>query len=119
MESSFSLNGKVAFVTGSTRGIGWAVARVLARHGATLILNGHSNGELVEQRAAEIREQYSVPCLGLPSDVAEPESVKACYREIFKNFRRLDILVNNAGILQDALLGMIPDALIRRTIDVN
>jgi 3-oxoacyl-[acyl-carrier protein] reductase len=119
MESSFNLNGKVAFVTGSTRGIGWAIVRVLARHGATVVLNGRSNPEFVEQRAAEIRGEFSIPCLGLCSDVADAESVKGCYREIFKNFRRLDVLVNNAGILQDALLGMIPDALIRRTMEVN
>jgi 3-oxoacyl-[acyl-carrier protein] reductase len=119
MESSFTLNGKVAFVTGSTRGIGWAVARVLARHGASVVLNGRTNPEFVEQRAAEIAAEFSVPCIGLCSDVADPEAVKGCYREIFKKFKRLDVLVNNAGILQDALLGMIPDAMIRRTIDVN
>jgi 3-oxoacyl-[acyl-carrier protein] reductase len=84
-----------------------------------VVLNGHSKPELVEQRAAELQSEFGTPCIGLQSDVADPESVKACYRTIFKNFKRLDVLVNNAGILQDALLGMIPDALIRRTIEVN
>jgi 3-oxoacyl-[acyl-carrier protein] reductase len=119
MESSLSLNGKVAFITGSTRGIGWAIARLLARHGAAVVLNGHSNPEFVDRRAAEIRAEFSVPCIGFCSDVAEPESVKACYQGIFKSFKRLDVLVNNAGILQDALLGMIPDSVIRRTMEVN
>lgn len=113
------LKGKVAFITGSTRGIGWATARTFARHGAIVILNGHSDPQAVERRAAEIRAEFGAACVGLCADVAESESVKRCYAEIFKQFRRLDVLVNNAGIVQDGLLGMIPEAAIRRTMEVN
>jgi 3-oxoacyl-[acyl-carrier protein] reductase len=119
MASNFSLQGKIALVTGSTRGIGWAVARLMAEHGATVVINGHSNQELVEERASQLRTEFSAKCLGVCSDVADPKSVKDCYMQIFKQFRRLDVLVNNAGILQDALLGMIPDALVRRILEVN
>lgn len=113
------LKGKVAFVTGSTRGIGWAVARTFARHGASVLLNGVSNQERLDSCAAQIREEFGVECLGFLSDVRDPASVKACYAEIFKRFKRLDVLVNNAGILQDALLGMIPDATISHTFQIN
>ena len=119
MESPSTLKGKVAFVTGSTRGIGWATAQKLAQHGAAVVIHGQANAESVEQRAAQLRAEFSVDCMGLVADVADGASVKRCYAEIFKKYRRLDILVNNAGILQDALLGMIPEAAMRRTLDVN
>ena len=57
--------------------------------------------------------------MGLTADVNEAAAVKKCYGEIFRRFKRLDILVNNAGILQDGLLGMIPDAMMRAVIDTN
>jgi len=52
-------------------------------------------------------------------DVADPAAVKGFYQEIFQRHRRLDVLVNNAGVLDDALLGMIPDATVARTFSVN
>jgi 3-oxoacyl-[acyl-carrier protein] reductase len=119
MESSLTLKGKVAFITGSTRGIGWATARTLARHGATVILNGRTSREKIDQRAGEIREEFGTVCVAFCCDAADPASSKACYAEIFKQFRRLDVLVNNAGVLQDALLGMISDTLVRSTLEIN
>lgn len=113
------LKGKVALITGSTRGIGWATAQLLASEGAALILNGVSSQERLESRVQEIGREYGVQCLGFLCDVSDPVCVRASYGEIFKNFRRLDVLVNNAGIVQDALLGMISDASIRRTLEVN
>ena len=113
------LNGKIAFVTGSTRGIGWAVARTFAREGATVILNGVSDQAKLDERATELRGEFGGDCFGILSDVCDPASVKACYGEIFKKYKRLDVLVNNAGVLQDALLGMIPEASINRMMQIN
>ena len=113
------LKGKIAFITGSTRGIGWAIARTFASHGASVILNGVSNQERMDACAAQIRDEYGTECIGLLADVSDPASVKASYVEIFKRFKRLDIMVNNAGVLQDALIGMIPDAVIRETLQIN
>jgi 3-oxoacyl-[acyl-carrier protein] reductase len=114
-----TLQGKVALITGSTRGIGWATAQALAKEGCAVVLNGRSSQEAVDARVAEIREKFSVPCLGFCSDVSDPASVKTIYSSIFKEFKRLDVLVNNAGIMQDSLLGMIPDSLIRKSLEVN
>ena len=113
------LKGKIAFVTGSTRGIGWAVARTFAQQGATVLLNGVSDQRRLDECATEIQQEFGTECNGFLSDVSDPASVKACYAAIFKKYKRLDVLVNNAGILQDALLGMIPDTIITQTIQIN
>lgn len=119
MESPWNLEGRTAFVTGSTRGIGWATARALARCGVRVALNGHSDPGLLDQRVAELGSEFGVECLGLPADMARPVEIRSCYQRIFQAWKRLDILVNNAGVLQDALLGMISDESIERVFSVN
>ncbi len=113
------LDGKVAYITGSTRGIGWATAKALAKAGATVILNGSSDQSLLDSRVSELEERFGVEARGLLCDVADSSAVKSCYQAIFREFKRLDILVNNAGVLNDALLGMITDENIRTTIGIN
>lgn len=119
MASEWGLEGKVALVTGSTRGIGWAVAERLAAHGAHVVVNGRSDEARVIERARELSERYGVETLGVVADAADGKQVAAVYQAIFKRFKRLDVLVNSAGILRDALIGMIGDDLIRETIQVN
>jgi 3-oxoacyl-[acyl-carrier protein] reductase len=113
------LKDRIAFITGSTRGIGWAVARVFAAQGATVILNGVSDPDRLRERAAAITTEFGTECIGLSANAGDAVSVRACYMEIFKRYKRLDVLVNNAGVLQDALLGMIPEAAIRETMQTN
>lgn len=119
MESLSNLRGKVALVTGSTRGIGWACANLLAQHGATVLLNGRQESELLRARVEEIRSQWGTEADGFGFDVGAPEAVKSCYSTIFKKYKRLDILVNNAGILDDSLLGMVTPENIERTFHIN
>jgi 3-oxoacyl-[acyl-carrier protein] reductase len=114
-----ALAGRVAFVTGSTRGIGWHTARILAAHGATVIVNSRADAEAAKSRAAELTAEYGVPADALACDAADPDGVREAYRQIFGTHRRLDILVNNAGILEDALIGMIPDDMVERVLRVN
>ncbi len=106
-------------MTGSTRGIGWAAARALARHGATVILNGVADPGRLGERAAELSRETGRPADGLLFDVGDPDAVKGAYGEILKRHKRLDVLVNNAGILEDALLGMVTRDAIERTFRVN
>ena len=119
MTSVFNLEGKVAFVTGSTRGIGWATAKTLVRHGATVILNGVHSQQLLDQRIDEIKKEFNVESNGFLFDVGSLDSVQKCYNEIFKRYKKLDILVNNAGILEDSLIGMITKENIQHTFSTN
>lgn len=113
------LQDKVCFITGSTRGIGWATAREFARHGATVILNHRGSAALLEERCGELEAEFHVTAMGLTADVNDAPAVKNCYAEIFRRFKRLDVLVNNAGIMQGALLGMITNETTRAVIDTN
>lgn len=113
------LDTRVALVTGSTRGIGWAIARELAAQGATVVLHGRQDLGAVEVRAKELADEFGVEALPLAFDVADAAAVRAGARAVFDRFKRLDVLVANAGILGDALVGMISDEVIDRTIAVN
>jgi 3-oxoacyl-[acyl-carrier protein] reductase len=113
------LKDKVSFITGSTRGIGWATAREFARQGATVILNHRGSAGLLDERCRELEAEFRGTAVGLAADVTEASAVKDCYVEIFRRFKRLDVLVNNAGIMQGALLGMITNETIRTVIDSN
>ncbi len=119
MESTFNLKGKVALVTGSTRGIGWAAARILARHGAAVVLNGLVNSELLEQRVEELKTDFECDAYGVLCDVASHAAIKDCYSAIFRKYKRLDVLVNNAGILEDSLIGMVTTKNYEKIFNVN
>ncbi|HEY6877998.1 MAG TPA: 3-oxoacyl-ACP reductase family protein [Polyangiales bacterium] len=119
MSASFGLSGKVAVVTGSTRGIGWAVAEHLAAEGCHLVINGRTESPRLQDRARELQERHGVETLAVAADAADRKQVEALYQAVFKRWKRLDVLVNSAGILRDALIGMIGDELIHETIQVN
>jgi len=113
------LENKIAFITGSTRGIGWSTARLFAAQGATVLLNGVSNKVLLDDCVNQIKNEYGVTCEGFLFDASDPDSIKSCYSYIFKTYKHLDILVNNAGIMEDRLLGMVTPENIDRTFNVN
>ncbi|MDB4987244.1 MAG: short-chain dehydrogenase/reductase [Myxococcaceae bacterium] len=119
MNADWGLTGKVAIVTGSTRGIGWAIAEALAAAGASVVVNGVRDPALVEARAQELHARYGVPALALTADAGDPKAVANAYQAVFKRFKRLDVLVNGAGIMRGALIGMISDELVRDTLQIN
>ena len=116
---NFDLHDRVAFITGGTRGIGWAAARLFAASGASVIINGVSDETLLHSRVRKLKDEFNIRCDGYLFDVSDYDSVKNCYADIFKKYKKLDILVNNAGILDDSLLGMVSRDNINRTLDVN
>jgi 3-oxoacyl-[acyl-carrier protein] reductase len=113
------LAGRTALVTGSSRGIGLAIARALAAHGADVALHGRRDPAALAAQAAALAAEFGVRTLALAGDVADPAAVKAWFHTVFAAWKRLDVLVNNAGILEGALLGMATPDLIDRVIDVN
>jgi NAD(P)-dependent dehydrogenase (short-subunit alcohol dehydrogenase family) len=90
------LRGRVALITGATRGIGLAIARALARESCNLILTARDEKAL--NRAGRELARPKIRVLTHPCDVRDPHSVDDLFRSIRREFRRLDIVVNNAGI---------------------
>jgi len=91
MSGMFSLAGRVALVTGASRGLGFAMAKALAENGATVIVNARSADELAAA-AARIGAE------ALAFDVTDAKAARAALEDIVARHGRLDILVNNAGI---------------------
>jgi len=90
------LSGRVALITGASRGIGLAIARALAKEGCTLILTARDENKL-SQLSRELSRQ-KVRILTQSFDVRDPYSIDDLFRTIRNKFRTLDILINNAGI---------------------
>lgn len=112
------LEGKVALVTGASRGIGRATAVELARQGAKLILNAR-RAESLATTAAGIEALHAPKPVILAYDVADLSKVKDAFSFVQKELKQLDILVNNAGVLEDALLGMVTPDQVQRILSVN
>jgi 3-oxoacyl-[acyl-carrier protein] reductase len=108
------LTGRVALVTGSTRGIGRAIATTLAGSGARVAVVGRERA-----RAEEAASQISAEARGFSCDVSDTASVAALVEEVEKSFGSLDILVNNAGLTRDNLLMRIKDADWDAVLDAN
>lgn len=89
------LSGKVAIITGASRGIGLAIAMALARAGASLVINGRSATHLDAAHWSLVA--LGVNVLAAPGDIADEAFVRHLFSETRKHFGRLDLLVNNAG----------------------
>lgn len=99
----FDLAGKVAIVTGGSRGIGRAVSIALAGAGAHVLVNYRSNEEAAKETLRRIEEAGGTGEI-LGFDVSDPESVDAAIKDAARRLGHIDILVNNAGISIDQLL---------------
>ena len=99
---SEDLKGRVAFVTGGSRGIGEGIARYLAKLGASVVLTARTE-EAAENVAAAIRADGG-SARAATLDVGDPSSVESCVASVCQAHERIDILVNNAGITRDNLL---------------
>ena len=97
------LTGKVALVTGGSRGIGRAVALKLAECGARIVVNYNQSGPEAERLAEDIRSQGG-QCLTVQGDVSAAADVEAVFQAAQQEFGKIDILVNNAGINRDMLI---------------
>jgi 3-hydroxybutyrate dehydrogenase len=92
------LKGKSAVVTGSTSGIGLAIAQALAEAGANVTINGFGDKAAIEGERAGIEKKFGVKAAYSPADMTKPAEIAAMIKTAEKTFGTVDILVNNAGI---------------------
>jgi 3-oxoacyl-[acyl-carrier protein] reductase len=112
------LNGKVAFINGGSRGIGAAIARRLARDGASVAFSYQSSVTAAESLAGEIRDAGGA-AFPIQADSSDPRALTHAIDSVAERFGRLDILVNSAGVFLTGPLETFPIADFDKTIDVN
>ena len=97
VKQRLDLTGRVALVTGATKGLGRAAAEALAECGANLAIASRHGDEAAEV-AAELAETFGIAAIGFESDLGQRGQGEAAVEQVIERFARLDILVNNAGI---------------------
>ena len=112
------LEGKVALVTGASRGIGSEIAKKLASQGAAVILNFNGSKERAEEVKEEIEASGGTAAL-CQLDVSNYGACEKCMQDIIREYGHLDILVNNAGITKDGLLMKMSEEDFDRVIQIN
>ncbi|MBE1444357.1 MULTISPECIES: SDR family oxidoreductase [unclassified Paenibacillus] len=113
-----NLNGKVAIVTGASRGIGRQVAIQLARSGAKVVVNYTSNQEKANEVVKTI-EQSGGEAAAIRADVSKVKEVESLFLETIERFGRLDILVNNAGIMERMPISDVTEEMFDQNFAVN
>ncbi|MBF0449328.1 MAG: SDR family oxidoreductase [Candidatus Magnetomorum sp.] len=111
------LSGKIAIVTGATRGIGFAIAKLFIEHGAQVFVNGRDEKHVLAAIDRLKGEHDQVQPIIF--DISDDNAVKTAFQTFYKSSKKLDILVNNAGILDDALIGMVTRDQIEKTFATN
>lgn len=107
-ESRLTLHGRNAIVTGSTSGIGLAIAQALAKHGANVALNGFGEAAEIEKARAGIERSHDATAIYVKADMAKPEEIVEMVEEVERRLGSVDILVSNAGIQHVAPIEAFP-----------
>jgi 3-oxoacyl-[acyl-carrier protein] reductase len=115
---SQKLAGKVAVVTGASKGIGAGIAKDLAANGAAVVVNYASSKAGADKTVAEITKQGG-RAIAVQADLSKPEDVKKLFATTKKEFDKLDILVNNAGVYEFAPLEEITPEHYHKQFDLN
>ena len=112
------LNGKIAVVTGASRGIGKAIAMKFAQLGATVVINYNGSA----QKAEEVKQSIIADggrAVIKQCNVADYDACEAFFKDVINQFGRIDILVNNAGITKDGLIMRMSEEDFTSVVDVN
>ncbi len=112
------LKGKVAIITGASRGIGRAIAQELATYGANVVVNYASSSNAADNLVAEITATGG-QAIAVQADVSKIEQVDVLFNTVIDKFKRIDILVNNAGITRDGLVLRMKPEDWQAVIDLN
>src|SRR5437870_10375148 len=112
------LTGKVAVVTGASKGIGAAIAKQLAAEGAAVVVNYASSKEGADQVVDEITKRGG-KAIAVQADVAKKKDIERLFTETKKAFGQLDILVNNAGVYKFAPLEGVTETEFHREFNTN
>lgn len=116
--SLFDVKGKIALVTGSTHGLGMAMARGLGLAGATIIVNGNSSQEKIDTAISEYKKE-GIEAFGYKFNVTNEAEVKEAISKIESEVGQIDILVNNAGIIKRTPLIEMEVEDFKQVIDVD
>ena len=113
------LSGKVAIITGGSRGIGFATADHFLREGAAVVLTA-SSPESAERAAARLREKYPEANVeGISPNLASLESVQRAFQEVVARYGHVDVLVNNAGVSESTPLTQYTEETFDKVMDLN
>lgn len=118
MENLGKLNGKVALITGASKGIGAGIAKAYANQGATVVVNYASSKEDADKVVTEITSNGG-KAISIQGNVEKAADVKRIFEEIAKTFGKLDILVNNAGVYSFAGIDDITEESFHRMFNIN
>ena len=114
----FDLSGKNALVTGSSRGIGRAIALAFAAQGANVAVHFHAHEDAANEVAAQI-ENMNCKSLVLRAEMKDAEELQNLWKQTESGLGPIDILVNNAGMIKNSFLAMTPEATWDEVVDVN
>lgn len=115
-----NLSGKTAIITGASQGLGATTATVLARAGASVVINYFDDPQGINrQRANDVVQSLGTQAMALEADVRNPASVASLFKRVVDQFGHLDIVVNNAGILRDRTTRKMAQAEWQEVIDTN
>lgn len=115
---NLGLQGRVAVVTGGSRGIGRAVVELFAELGANLVVNYRKDSEAAEA-TVNVALEKGVEAISVKADVSDVIEAQQLIASAKERFKRVDVLVCNAGIWEGAPVDMMTDAMWNRTIDIN
>lgn len=114
----FNIKGKVALVTGSTHGLGMAMAMGLGKAGATIVVNGNSSQEKIDKAVAEYKKE-GINAVGYKFNVANESDVIEAIKKIETTVGNIDILVNNAGIIKRTPLAEMEVEDFKQVLDID
>ncbi|QCX37353.1 SDR family oxidoreductase [Aureibaculum algae] len=112
------LNKQVAIVTGSSKGIGAEIAKVLAKNGAKVVIN-YIGGKVAAEKIVKEIVQNGFEAISIQADISKSEDVKNLFDTAISHFGKVDILVNNAGIMMNSLIKDTTDEIFEKQFNVN